>query len=182
MSIRIRKGSASDGGFILKDKGHITKRELEALCLVAKGVDNKTGADVMKVTVNTFRNHVQHIMQKLNANSRASAIVKAVENETLEIDRNKDIVMLYPSDYILCCICGRAFEEGQMEFKQGGKVVINNVEWEVPDRRMCPYEDCKSDLELFLRWDDVISKRSEYPKIPNPGKVYDYETSWLFEQ
>jgi len=180
MSIRIRKGDASDGGFILRDKGHITKREIEALILVAKGADNKTGADIMHVTVNTFRNHVQHIMQKLDAKSRASAIVRAVENDMLEIDRNKDIVVLYPSDYTLCCICERAFENDKMELGGGGKTIINNVEWELPDRLICPYEDCKSDSMLFLRWDDVISKRLEYPEIPEHGKEYDYETDWLF--
>ena len=181
MGIRIRKGNASDGGFILKDKGHITKRELLALCLAAEGMDNKTGANVMHVTVNTFRNHVQHIMQKLNAKSRASAIVKAVENDMVEIDRNKNVVMLYPSDYILCGTCGRVFEEDNMAFKEGYKTVINNVEYEVPEEPICPYEDCKGTFTTFLRWDDVKSKCPEYPRIPEVGKVYDYETSWFFE-
>lgn len=181
MTVRLRKGNANDGGFILKDKEHITKRELEALCLVAKGMDNKTGAGIMNVTINTFRNHVQHIMQKLNAKSRASALVKAVENDILEIDRNRDIVVLYPSDYILCGMCGRAFEEDKMELEEGGKTIINKVEWELPDKLLCPYEDCKTDFMLFLRWDDVIRKRPEYPRIPEYGKVYDYETSWFFE-
>ena len=181
MGIRIRKGNASDGGFTLRDKGHITKREIEALCLVANGMDNKTGAVLMNVTINTFRNHVQHIMQKLNANNRASAIVKAVENDMIEIDRNKNIVLLSPSDYILCGICGRVFEEDNTVLKEGYKTFINNVEYEIPEEPICPYEDCKGTYTTFLRWDYVRSKRPEYPKIPEVGKVYDYETGWYFE-
>ena len=79
MGIRIRKGDAK-GGFVIKGYKHINYRELEALCLVANGMDNKTGADLMNVTINTFKNHVQHVIKKLNAKNRANAIVKAVEN------------------------------------------------------------------------------------------------------
>ena len=181
MGIRIRKGNASGGGFVLKDNRRITKREIEALCLVANGMDNKTGADLMHVTINTFRNHIQHIIQKLNAKNRANAIVKAIENDMVEIDRNRNIVMLYPSDYILCGICGRVFEENNMAFKEGGKITINNVEYEEPEEPICPYEDCKGSFTTFLRWDDVKNKCPEYPKIPEVGKVYDYETSLFFD-
>ena len=181
MGIRIRKGNASGGGFILRDKRRITKRELAALCLVANGMDNKTGADLMNVTINTFRNHIQHIIRKLNAKNPANAIVKAVENDILDIGRNRNIVMLYPSDYILCGICGRGFVEDNMVVKEGGKTVINNVEYELPDEVTCPYEGCNGSLGTFLRWDYVRSERPEYPKIPEVGKVYDYETSWFFE-
>lgn len=182
MGIRIRKGNTSGGGFILEDKRHITKREIEALCLVANGMDNKKGADVMKVAVNTFRNHIQHIMEKLSAKNRANAIVKAVENDMVEIDRNRNIVMPYSSDYILCGICGRVFEEDNMAIiKGGGKTVINNVEYEMPDELTCPYENCNGSTSTFLRWDYVRSKLPEYPEIPEVGKVYDYETGWFFE-
>ena len=181
MGIRIRKSNASGGSFVLRDKRRITKREIEALCLVANGMDNKTSAALMNVTINTFRNHIQHIVQKLNAKNPANAIVKAVENDMIEIDRNRNIVMLYPSDYILCGICGRVFEEDSMVLREGRKTVINNVEYEMPEEPICPYEDCKGSLTTFLRWDYVKSKHPEYPKIPEVGKVYDYETSWFFE-
>ncbi len=181
MGIRIRKGNASGGGFILEDKRHITKREIEALCLVANGMDNKKGADLMNVTVNTFRNHIQHIMEKLNAKNRASALVKAIENDMVEIERNRNVVMLYPSDYILCGTCGRVFREDNMAFTEERKTVINNVEYKIPEEPICPYEDCKGTSTTFLRWDDVKSKHPGYPKIPEVGKVYDYETSSFFE-
>ena len=144
-------------------------------------MDNKTGADLMNVKINTFRNHVQHIIRKLDAKNPANAILKAVENDILEIERNRNIIMFYPGNYILCGMCGRVFEEDNMAFKEGYKTVINNVECEIPKEPICPYEDCKGTFTTFLRWDDVKSKCPEYPKIPEVGKVYDYETSWFFE-
>ena len=69
-----------------------------------------------------------------------------------------------------------------MGVKEGGKTIINNVEYEIPEEPIFPYEDCKGSFGTFLRWDYVKSKRPEYPKIPEVGKVYDYETSWFFEQ
>ncbi|MFC2017120.1 response regulator transcription factor [Chloroflexota bacterium] len=182
MSIGLREGNKGDGGFIIRKGVHVSKRELEALCLVADGKDNKTGAELMQVTVNTFRNHIQNVMEKLGARNRANAIVKAVENEMLFIGRDRGMIGWRYNDYILCAMCGRAFIRDKIIFGETEKVIINGVECESPEKRICPYEDCKSDFALFVEWSFVLSKRPEYPKIPEHGKEYDYEVSWLYEQ
>ena len=54
----------------------LTPRELEALTLLAKGYIYKEIADHLGVTINTLRNHLRAIYDKLHVHSRTEATVK----------------------------------------------------------------------------------------------------------
>ncbi len=56
--------------------GVLTKREIDVLELLAEGKSTRDIATVLQVSVPTVRNHVQHVLNKLNAHSRLSAIMQ----------------------------------------------------------------------------------------------------------
>jgi len=49
----------------------LSRRELEVAALVADGLSNREIGDKLFITERTVDNHVQHIFNKLNFNSRA---------------------------------------------------------------------------------------------------------------
>jgi DNA-binding NarL/FixJ family response regulator len=55
----------------------LTERECEILDLVARGYDNRRIAADLHLSDKTVRNHVSNVMAKLDAASRAEAIVRA---------------------------------------------------------------------------------------------------------
>lgn len=55
----------------------LTRRELEVLMLVARGLDNRMIAEKLCVSVTTVRSHVQHLLSKLGVHSRLEAAVLA---------------------------------------------------------------------------------------------------------
>jgi DNA-binding NarL/FixJ family response regulator len=55
----------------------LSKRELDILDLVARGLDNQTIARELGLTSKTVRNHVSNVLAKLNAGDRSQAIVLA---------------------------------------------------------------------------------------------------------
>ncbi len=57
---------------------NLSPRELEILGLLVEGVSNQEVAERLFVSLNTVRNHVQHILQKLGAHSRLEATAIAV--------------------------------------------------------------------------------------------------------
>jgi putative two-component system response regulator len=61
-------------------------RELEILRLVAGGLANKAIAQRLYISLNTVRNHVQHILQKLDAHSRLEAVATAVRENVIARD------------------------------------------------------------------------------------------------
>jgi DNA-binding NarL/FixJ family response regulator len=62
----------------------ITPREREILDLMAKGMDNKSIAHQLGVSVNTVRMHVQNLLGKLDARSKLEAVARAAELGLLE--------------------------------------------------------------------------------------------------
>jgi DNA-binding NarL/FixJ family response regulator len=56
---------------------HLTPREREVLALVAGGTSNKAIARQLQVSPNTVKLHVAAILDKLDAASRAEAVVAA---------------------------------------------------------------------------------------------------------
>lgn len=56
----------------------LSGRELEVLTLVAEGYKNQDIALELGIARTTARDHVQHIMQRLDVTSRAAAAVKAL--------------------------------------------------------------------------------------------------------
>lgn len=63
-----RTGSRSD----------LTARELEILRIAAQGLTNRDIAEQLSLSVNTVRNHMQHVLNKLGAHSKLEAVTVAV--------------------------------------------------------------------------------------------------------
>jgi NarL family two-component system response regulator LiaR len=57
----------------------LTPRELEVLQLIAKGQHNQQIADNLHVSLNTVKNHVRRVMNKLKVSDRTQAAVLAIE-------------------------------------------------------------------------------------------------------
>ena len=58
-------------------KHNLTRREIDVLTLIAKGLTRKEVANKLNVSANTSAEHIQNIYQKLNINSRAEAALEA---------------------------------------------------------------------------------------------------------
>ena len=56
----------------------LTERELDVLRIAANGHTNKEIADELYLSVNTVRNHMQHVLNKLGAHSKLEATAIAV--------------------------------------------------------------------------------------------------------
>jgi PAS domain S-box-containing protein len=61
----------------------LTKREIEILRFLAKGSTTKKISEKLFISPTTVNNHVQHIMQKLNAHSRLEAVRRAEQARLL---------------------------------------------------------------------------------------------------
>jgi len=59
--------------------GKLTAREREILLLMADGAGNRAIADALFISENTVRNHVRSVLDKLHAQSRTEAVVRAVK-------------------------------------------------------------------------------------------------------
>lgn len=62
----------------------LTDREVEVLCLVARGCSNAGIADRLVISRRTAEHHVQHIYSKIGVSSRAAATLFAVEHQLLD--------------------------------------------------------------------------------------------------
>jgi DNA-binding NarL/FixJ family response regulator len=56
----------------------LTERERELLGLLAEGHSYQAAGEAMGITVNTVRNHVRSIYDKLHVHSRSEAVSKAI--------------------------------------------------------------------------------------------------------
>lgn len=181
MVINVREGTAEDGGFIIRKNIHVTRRELEALALIGMGLNNDEVAEKMGVSVNTVRNHIWNLMQKLGATSRAHAIVLAVENGIIEVKNERSLGTFVRGfdKYVLCVFCGQASLVSDYEEAATQKVTINHVEYEIDALPKCPTEGCKGDIGDKLDWNKVRKYHPEYPEIPEHGVQYDYDIEWF---
>jgi len=57
----------------------LTSREHEVLTLLAKGHPTDEIGELLSITSNTVRNHIQHILNKLQVHNRLEAVVYAIE-------------------------------------------------------------------------------------------------------
>jgi DNA-binding CsgD family transcriptional regulator len=71
---------------------NLTPKELQVLELIAQGKFNKQIAPVLNCSEQTIKNHVQHIMEKLNANNRTEAVLIGVTKGLLSKDIYKEEV------------------------------------------------------------------------------------------
>ncbi len=60
--------------------GRLTEREREILSLLAEGMDTREIAERLTLSRATVRNHVQHILNKLEVHSRLEAVALALRN------------------------------------------------------------------------------------------------------
>ncbi len=63
---------------------HLTERELEILELVARGRSNSEIADELVISINTVRNHIRNILDKLQMHSRLEAAMYAVRQRLID--------------------------------------------------------------------------------------------------
>lgn len=68
----------------------LSDREIQILELVAAGENNKDIAAQLFLSVNTVRNHIQRISQKLGAHSRLDAVVTAVQCGLIDLPGDGD--------------------------------------------------------------------------------------------
>lgn len=64
--------------------GELSEREVEVLCLVARGLTNKQIAQRLAISPKTVQHHVAHIFEKTAVSTRAAAAVFAVEHDLVE--------------------------------------------------------------------------------------------------
>jgi DNA-binding NarL/FixJ family response regulator len=65
----------------------LTERELEVLRLMARGLNNRDIAKDLFISENTVKNHVRNILEKLHLHSRMEAVIYAVQENLLELER-----------------------------------------------------------------------------------------------
>jgi DNA-binding NarL/FixJ family response regulator len=58
---------------------HLTPREREVLALLTQGFTNRQIAEALLISANTTKKHVDHILQKLGASTRAGAVAVALK-------------------------------------------------------------------------------------------------------
>ena len=175
MIVRVLNGNAADGSFVIPEDIHITRREISALVVVANGLDNKDAAEKFGVSVNTFRNHVYNVMQKLGANSRAHAVVLAIQNGIIEVAEKRTLEDMTPDNYYLCMFCDRAFNFDETIEVPGESIVVNHVEMTPPPEIICPYEGCNASAFHSVDWKVVCKDHPAYPEVPEHGVTYDFD-------
>jgi DNA-binding CsgD family transcriptional regulator len=172
MPIRAIKGKGKDGGYDLPGNIRISKRELDALVLVSRGLSNTEAAEKISVSTNTFRNHVYNVMRKLGASNRAHALLTAIEKGMLEVGLESDTTAIV-DDYVLCWKCKRAYPKDDYRMRSFEPIVVDHVVIEREDEEACAYEDCKGKhTEDVIGWSRVREEHPEYPEIPEKGVVY----------
>lgn len=61
-------------------KYNLTNRESEILELIVEGFDNNEIAKNLFISLQTVRNHIRHIYEKLQVHSKSQAVVKAIKD------------------------------------------------------------------------------------------------------
>jgi DNA-binding CsgD family transcriptional regulator len=174
MGIRIRPGDAEDGGYMVNGI-HLTKREIEALSLLAMGLDNEEISNKLCLGVNTVRNHIYNISQKLGAKHRAHAVVIAIQKGILHITDTNSIEWSKP-EYLYCLGCERTFRNDEWIETPPTCIEINHVKYEVPPDRICFYPGCNSWSSLWVDWNEVRQQHPEYPEVPKHDVKFEF--SW----
>lgn len=77
--MRARSGRQRDAAERARVAGTLTPRERDVLRLLAEGCDSKGIAGRLGLSVHTARDHVQSVLEKLEAHSRIEAVVRAGE-------------------------------------------------------------------------------------------------------
>ncbi|MDQ0339891.1 two-component system response regulator DegU [Caldalkalibacillus uzonensis] len=65
----------------------LTKREFEVLQLMAQGKSNKAIGEALFISEKTVKNHVSSILQKMKVQDRTQAVIEAIKNGWVNIER-----------------------------------------------------------------------------------------------
>jgi DNA-binding NarL/FixJ family response regulator len=65
----------------------LTGREIEVLELISEGMTSRQIGDKLYISENTVKNHVRNILDKLGLHSRNEAVLYALREELIQIDR-----------------------------------------------------------------------------------------------
>jgi DNA-binding NarL/FixJ family response regulator len=68
------------------DRGYLSSRERDVLCLVAEGCSNQEIGSKLCITVETVKTHVSHVLERLGARNRAHAVRLASLQNLLDTD------------------------------------------------------------------------------------------------
>jgi DNA-binding NarL/FixJ family response regulator len=63
----------------------LSERELEVLCLMAKGAANKEISAELKIAQSTVKTHISNIFQKLGVNDRTEAVTQAIKKGIIRL-------------------------------------------------------------------------------------------------
>jgi len=63
----------------------LTKRECQVLQLLSEGQSNRKVAESLVISEKTVKNHVSHILQKMNVDDRTQAVVTAIRNGWVDV-------------------------------------------------------------------------------------------------
>jgi DNA-binding NarL/FixJ family response regulator len=63
----------------------LTKREIECLQMIAKGLSNSEAADVLGLSKATVRTHLEHIYQKLEVSNRVEAVTEGIRQGIIDL-------------------------------------------------------------------------------------------------
>jgi DNA-binding NarL/FixJ family response regulator len=63
----------------------LSERELEVLCLMAKGAANKEISAELKIAQSTVKTHITNIFQKLGVNDRTEAVTQALKKGIIHL-------------------------------------------------------------------------------------------------
>lgn len=67
----------------MKKSRQLSKREIEVLQLVAKGMTANQVAEKLYLSLDTIETHKKNIVRKLHANNTVEAVVKAVKSKLI---------------------------------------------------------------------------------------------------
>jgi two-component system, NarL family, nitrate/nitrite response regulator NarL len=70
---------------VQRHSARLTPREREVLALVAAGISNKGIARALQVSPNTVKFHIAALLEKLDAATRAGAVVAALRRGELSL-------------------------------------------------------------------------------------------------
>ena len=65
---------------------NLSKREMDVLFLISKGMTNKEISEQLIITERTVKNHVSSILNKLSVNDRTQALIKSLKMGIVELD------------------------------------------------------------------------------------------------